>query len=87
MHQNRIRQSGLIAGGGGLLHQRERQIRPRAQAVPGKALSENQAIQWPLVELATQAEALRLLIRKTAWQMDRMEHKEIERQISDKVSM
>src|SRR3546814_9519181 len=40
-----------------------------------------------LVELQTQCEMLRLLIRKTAWQMDRMEHKEIERTISDKVSM
>ena len=53
----------------------------------GKALAENQAIQWPLVELQTQCEMLRLLIRKTAWQMDGMEHKEIERTISDKVSM
>jgi acyl-CoA dehydrogenase len=53
----------------------------------GKALSENQAIQWPLVELATQCEMLRLLIRKTAWDIDHMEHKEVERQISDKVSM
>ena len=53
----------------------------------GKALAENQAIQWPLVELQTQCEMLRLLIRKTAWQMDRMEHKEIEKTISDKVSM
>src|SRR5206468_2172583 len=53
----------------------------------GKALAENQAIQWPLVELQTQCEMLRLLIRKTAWQMDRMENKEIERTISDKVSM
>src|SRR3546814_19317386 len=40
-----------------------------------------------LVELATQAEMLRLLIRKTAWNMDNMEHKEIERTLSDKVSM
>jgi acyl-CoA dehydrogenase len=39
------------------------------------------------VELATQAEMLRLLIRKTAWEMDRLEHREIERQVSDKVSM
>ena len=45
----------------------------RAQRKPfGKALAENQAIQWPLVELATQAEMLRLLIRKTAWEMDQL---------------
>src|SRR3546814_4796757 len=53
----------------------------------GEALAKNQAIQFPLVELATQAEMLRLLIRKTAWDMDNMEHKEIERTLSDKVSM
>ena len=65
----------------------------RASSTPGPASRSarrwpsNQAIQWPLVELATQCEMLRLLIRKTAWQMDHMEHKEVERQISDKVSM
>jgi alkylation response protein AidB-like acyl-CoA dehydrogenase len=30
---------------------------------------------------------LRLLIRKTAWEMDRMDHKQIEHALSDKVSM
>src|SRR3546814_19649463 len=51
----------------------------------GAALAKNQAIQFPLVELATQAEMLRLLIRKTAWDMDHMPHKEIEHRLSDKV--
>jgi acyl-CoA dehydrogenase len=37
----------------------------------GKALSTNQAIQFPLVELQTQCEMLRALIHKTAWGMDR----------------
>ncbi len=36
----------------------------------GKPLSSNQAIQFPLVELHTQAEMLRALIHKTAWSMD-----------------
>ena len=53
----------------------------------GKPLAANQAIQFPLVELATQCEMLRLLIRKTAVDMDNMEHKEVEQKISDKVSM
>ena len=53
----------------------------------GKPLASNQAIQFPLVELATQAEMLRLLIRKTAWQMDQMHHIEVEKKLSDKVSM
>ena len=59
----------------------------RARKPFGKPLSDNQAIQWPLIELHTQCEMLRLLIRKTAWEIDRMPHKEVERQISDKVSM
>ena len=37
----------------------------------GKPLAENQAIQFPLVELETQCEMLRALIHKTAWLMDR----------------
>jgi len=53
----------------------------------GKPLADNQAIQFPLVELATQIEMLRLLIRKTAWEMDRMDHKHIEHALSHKVSM
>ena len=53
----------------------------------GKPLSVNQAIQWPLVEAATQIEMLRQLIRKTAWEMDRMPATEIARTLSDKVSM
>ncbi len=53
----------------------------------GEELARNQAIQFPLVELATQAEMLRLLIFKTAWEMDNMPHEQIERTISDKVSM
>ena len=37
----------------------------------GKALSTNQGIQFPLVELQTQCEMLRALIHKTAWKMDK----------------
>lgn len=37
----------------------------------GKPLSQNQAIQFPLVELQTQCEMVRALIHKTAWSMDR----------------
>jgi acyl-CoA dehydrogenase len=86
VHQNRIRQAASSLGAAVFCI--EESVKYARKRKPfGKALSENQAIQWPLVELATQAEMLRLLIRKTAWEMDRMEHKEIERQISDKVSM
>jgi acyl-CoA dehydrogenase len=49
----------------------------------GKALATNQGIQFPLVELQAQAEMLRALIHKTAWQMDTYGAFSV----SDKVSM
>jgi alkylation response protein AidB-like acyl-CoA dehydrogenase len=49
----------------------------------GKPLSVNQGIQFPLVELQTQAEMLRALIHKTAWMMDTYGAFAV----SDKVSM
>ncbi len=86
VHQNRIRQAASSLGAAHYcIEESVRYARTRKPF--GKPLSDNQAIQWPLVELATQVEMLRLLIRKTAWQMDRMEHKAVERELSDKVSM
>jgi acyl-CoA dehydrogenase len=86
VHQNRIRQAASSLGAAVFCIEESVKY-ARLRKPFGEELSRNQAIQWPLVELATQAEMLRLLIRKTAWEMDRMEHKEVERQISDKVSM
>ena len=40
----------------------------------GKALATNQAIQFPLAELHTEAEMTRGLVRKTAWHLDREHH-------------
>jgi alkylation response protein AidB-like acyl-CoA dehydrogenase len=86
VHQNRIRQAASSLGAAVFCI--EESVKYARERKPfGKALAENQAIQWPLIELATQAEALRLLIRKTAWEMDRTPHKEIEHRLSDKVSM
>jgi alkylation response protein AidB-like acyl-CoA dehydrogenase len=86
VHQNRIRQAASSLGAA--VYCIEESVKYARERKPfGKPLAENQAIQWPLVELATQAEMLRLLIRKTAWEMDGMPHKQIEREISDKVSM
>ena len=86
VHQNRIRQAASSLGAA--VYCIEESVKYARNRKPfGKPLAENQAIQWPLVELSTQCEMLRWLIRKTAWDMDHMEHKEIERQISDKVSM
>ena len=86
VHQNRIRQAASSLGAAAFCINESVQY-ARARKPFGRALSENQAIQFPLVELATQVEMLRLLIRKTAWEMDQMPHKDIERRLSDKVSM
>ncbi|MDM7928640.1 acyl-CoA dehydrogenase family protein [Blastomonas fulva] len=86
VHQNRIRQAASSLGAAVFCI--EESVKYARKRKPfGKALSENQGIQFPLVELATQAEMLRWLIYKTAWDMDRLPHKAIEREISDKVSM
>ncbi|WP_426031351.1 acyl-CoA dehydrogenase family protein [Caulobacter sp. DWP3-1-3b2] len=86
VHQNRIRQAASSLGAAVFCIEESVKY-ARARKPFGKPLSDNQAIQFPLVELATQAEMLRLLIRKTAWQMDGMDHKRIEKDLSDKVSM
>ncbi|MDM7955239.1 acyl-CoA dehydrogenase family protein [Blastomonas sp.] len=86
VHQNRIRQAASSLGAAVFCI--EESVKYARKRKPfGKALSENQGIQFPLVELATQAEMLRWLIYKTAWDMDRLPHKAIEREMSDKVSM
>ena len=86
VHQNRIRQAASSLGAATYcIEQSVRYARTRKPF--GEELARNQAIQFPLVELASQVEMLRLLIRKTAWEMDNTPHKEIEHTLSDKVSM
>lgn len=86
VHENRIRQAASSLGAASYcLAESVKYANERAPF--GKPLSTNQAIQWPLVEAATQIEMLRQLIRKTAWEMDRMPATEIARTLSDKVSM
>lgn len=86
VHENRIRQAASSLGAASYCI-REAVAHARARKPFGRPLAENQAIQFPLVELQTQVEMLRLLIRKTAWEMDRMSKPEVERKLSDKVSM
>jgi alkylation response protein AidB-like acyl-CoA dehydrogenase len=86
VHENRIRQAASSLGAA--VYCIEESVRFARQRKPfGEMLAINQAIQFPLVELATQAEMLRLLIRKTAWEMDRMSQPDVERTLSDRVSM
>ena len=86
VHQNRIRQAASSLGAA--TYCVEESVKYARTRKPfGEELARNQAIQFPLVELATQCEMLRLLIYKTAWEMDSMPHEEIEKTLSDKVSM
>ena len=86
VHENRIRQAASSLGAA--VYCVDESVRYARERKPfGVPLAQNQAIQWPLVELATQIEMLRLLIRKTAHEMDQMPHPEVERRLSDKVSM
>jgi acyl-CoA dehydrogenase len=86
VHENRIRQAASSLGAAVFCIEESVKY-ARARKPFGEALAKNQAIQWPLVELATQAEMLRLLIQKTAWEMDQMTKPEVEKRLSDKVSM
>jgi acyl-CoA dehydrogenase len=86
VHENRIRQAAASLGAA--VYCIEHSVRYARDRKPfGIPLSDNQAIQWPLVELSTQCEMLRLLIHKTAVDMDETPAREIERTLSDKVSM
>jgi acyl-CoA dehydrogenase len=86
VHENRIRQAASSLGAADYCVRMSVEHARRRKPF-GKALATNQGIQFPLVELATQVEMLRLLIRKTAWEMDRMPKPEVEKRLSDKVSM
>jgi acyl-CoA dehydrogenase len=86
VHENRIRQAASSLGAAVFCIEESIKY-ARVRKPFGEALAKNQAIQFPLVELATQCEMLRLLIRKTAWEMDHMTKPEVEKRLSDKVSM
>lgn len=86
VHENRIRQAASSLGAAVYCVEQSVEYARRRRPF-GKPLATNQAIQFPLVELATQCEMLRLLIRKTAADMDCMDHVEVESKLGDKVSM
>ena len=86
VHENRIRQAASSLGAAQYCV--DEAVKYAKQRKPfGRPLAANQAIQWPLVELHTEAEMLRTLIYKTAWEMDRMSKPDVARKISDKVAM
>ncbi|AXN48801.1 acyl-CoA dehydrogenase [Mycobacterium marinum] len=82
LHENRIRQAASSLGAAQYCIDRAIGYAGERRAF-GKPLSVNQAIQWPLVELQTEAQMVRLLVYYAAWHLDRNHHMEV----SDKVSM
>jgi acyl-CoA dehydrogenase len=86
VHENRIRQAASSLGAAQFcINESVKYAKERKPF--GKPLSINQAIQWPLVELHTEAAMLRTLIYKTAWEMDRMPKPDVAIKLSDKVAM
>lgn len=69
-NENRIRQAAASLGAAQYCINQSVEY-AKARKPFGRPLAENQAIQFPLVELQTQCEMLRALIYKTAWLMDR----------------
>lgn len=86
VHENRLRQAASSLGAAqycitsSIRHAQTRQPF-------GTPLSSHQAIQFPIVELSTQAEMLELLILRTAVRMDGASQLEIERDLGGQVSM
>ena len=82
LHENRIRQAAGSLGAAQYCIDRAADYATK-RTVFGKPLSLNQAVQWPLAELQTEAQMVRLLVYYAAWHLDRNHHLEV----SDKVSM
>jgi alkylation response protein AidB-like acyl-CoA dehydrogenase len=82
LHENRIRQAASSLGAAQYCIDRAVGY-ANDRSVFGKPLSVNQAVQWPLVELQTEAQMVRLLVYYAATQLDANHHMEV----SDKVSM
>ena len=76
VHENRIRQAASSLGAA--QHCIDQAVAyANGRTTWGKRLATNQGIQFPLVELHTEAAMLRQLIRSTAWRMDRQHHMEV----------
>lgn len=82
LHENRIRQAASSLGAAQYCIDRAVAYAGERE-VFGKPLAVNQAVQWPLVELQTEAQMVRLLVYYAATQLDANHHMEV----SDKVSM
>ncbi len=81
VHENRIRQAASSVGAAQYcIDESVRYARERKTW--GKPLAVNQAIQFPLAELHTEAEMIRMLVYKTAWHLDRQDHMRVSEMVS-----
>lgn len=86
VHENRIRQAASSLGAAQYCI--DESVKYARERKPfGKPLAVNQAIQFPLVELHSEAAMLRQYIYSTADAMDQMDKKEVANQLSDKISI
>ena len=76
VHENRIRQAASSLGAAQYCID-EAVAYANSRITWGKKLSTNQGIQFPLVELHTEAAMLRQLVRYTAWMLDHKHHMEV----------
>lgn len=86
VHENRIRQAASSLGAAQYCID-ESVIYANERKPFGKPLSANQAIQFPLVELHTEAAMLRQLIYSVSAAMDTMPKVDVAKRLSDKISM
>jgi alkylation response protein AidB-like acyl-CoA dehydrogenase len=76
VHENRIRQAASSLGAAQYCIN-EAVAYANKRNTWGKKLSSNQGIQFPLVEMHTDAAMLRQLVRYTAWMLDQKHHMEV----------
>lgn len=69
LHENRIRQAASSLGAAQYCIDRSVE-RAKERVTFGEPLARRQAVQWALVELHTEAEMVRGLVRKAAWTLD-----------------
>lgn len=81
VHENRIRQAAASLGAAQYCIAQSAAY-ARTRFTFGRPLAERQAIQWPLAELHTEAEMLRALVHKTAWELDRRHHMAVSAKVS-----
>jgi alkylation response protein AidB-like acyl-CoA dehydrogenase len=69
VHENRIRQAASSLGAGQFCIDRSVEYTEK-RTLFGKKMRDYQGLQWQLVELQTDAELIRSLLYRTAWEMD-----------------